>query len=54
MTGSLSWWWLPVFLAGMTALIAPGVVFYHRILTHKSAKISRWVEYPLAFQLARG
>lgn len=47
MTGTLSWWWLPLFLSVLTLSIGPGVVFYHRILTHKSAKISPWVEYPL-------
>jgi fatty-acid desaturase len=46
MTGTVSWWWLPLYVTAMTALIAPGVVFYHRILTHKAARISPWVLYP--------
>jgi fatty-acid desaturase len=47
MTGAVSWWWLPLYLTVLTLAIGPGVVFYHRILTHKSARISPWVEYPL-------
>jgi stearoyl-CoA desaturase (delta-9 desaturase) len=46
-TGVVSWAWLPLFLLALSTPIALGVVFYHRILTHRSARISPLIEYPL-------
>lgn len=40
--------YLALFLAVMTCLVALGVTLvYHRVLTHRAAKLSRWVAYPL-------
>lgn len=37
-----------VFLVAISAPVAFGVtVMYHRVLTHRSARISRWIAYPL-------
>jgi fatty-acid desaturase len=47
MTGILSWWWLPAYLLVVSLMVTMGVVFYHRILTHRAARISPWIEYPL-------